>query len=68
MDIVNAREMSPAQRVLAMETLWETMCQDPGEVESPDWHGEILAQRRERIAAGVVGFVPLERVRELIGR
>jgi hypothetical protein len=68
MDIVNAREMSPSQRVLAMEALWESMCQDPQEVESPAWHEELLEQRRKRMANGEVGFVPLERLRELLGR
>ena len=32
----------------------------PAEPEPPAWHGDILAERRRRVAAGEERFIPLE--------
>ena len=68
MGVVDAKNMTPSQRVLAMETLWDSMCHEEAELSSPDWHEEILAARRERLAAGETGFVTLERLKEQLAR
>jgi hypothetical protein len=68
MGMVDAKNMTPSQRVLAMEALWESMCKEGNEVESPDWHKDILDERRSRIAAGKTGFVTLKQLREQLGR
>ena len=64
MSVVDARAMSPTQRVLAMEELWASMCEHEDEVESPAWHGEVLAERRATLAAGETELVPLGELRE----
>ena len=46
--------MSPDERVKTMEYLWAAMTAAP---ESPAWHGDILAERRRRVAAGEEGFM-----------
>ncbi len=68
MNMVDAKNMSPSQRVLAMETLWESMCSGGDEVESPDWHEGILDARRQKIASGEGGFVTLQQLRERLAR
>jgi hypothetical protein len=68
MGTVDAKNMTPSQRVLAMETLWESMCQEGTELSSPDWHENVLDERRSRIAAGGIGFVTLEQLRKKLGR
>ncbi|MDD5306771.1 MAG: addiction module protein [Deltaproteobacteria bacterium] len=68
MGMVDAKNMTPSQRVLAMEALWEAMCHEGIELESPDWHEDILNERRARIAAGETGFVTLKQLREQIGK
>jgi putative addiction module component (TIGR02574 family) len=46
-------EMPVAERLKLMETLWESLCAQPGaEIESPGWHGEVLAERTRRIDSG----------------
>jgi len=30
-----------------MEWLWASLSKKPEEVESPEWHGEVLAARKE---------------------
>jgi hypothetical protein len=68
MDMVDVKKMTPSQRVLAMEALWESMCQEGDDIESPDWHEQILSARRSRISDGKTGFVTLEQLREQLGR
>lgn len=68
MSETDAKNMTPSQRVLAMEALWESMCQEGTEIESPGWHKDVLDERRSRIAAGKTGFVTLKQLREQLGR
>jgi len=64
METLDPRSLSPSQKVLAMEALWDPMCRDGDEPESPNWHGEVLAARRARIASGEARFVTLAELRE----
>jgi hypothetical protein len=51
-----------------METLWDSLCQDSEELESPVWHGEILADRKRRIESGEASFFSLEEAKEKLLR
>ena len=39
--------LSKAERLQAMEWLWASLSEKPDEIESPEWHGEVLAAVRE---------------------
>ena len=51
--------MSSEERVKTMEYLWAAMTAD-AEPEPPAWHGDVLSERRRRVAAGEEKFIPLE--------
>ena len=44
--------LSTAEKISTMEYLWDDLCRHADEVSSPDWHGEVLAQRELSIAEG----------------
>lgn len=44
--------MSVAERVQLLESVWQSLCSRPGDVQSPEWHGEVLEQRRRRLDDG----------------
>jgi hypothetical protein len=44
--------MSVAEKLQAMEALWASLCSNPVDVASPEWHGRILEERRKRMASG----------------
>jgi hypothetical protein len=44
--------MSVAEKIEAMEVLWESLCRNPADVRSPEWHKETLMARRARLASG----------------
>ena len=49
-------KMSSEERIKTMEYLWAAMTAD-AEPESLAWHGDILAERRRRVATGEEGFM-----------
>ncbi|WP_020506076.1 addiction module protein [Lamprocystis purpurea] len=53
-------QMSVEEKIQTMELLWDSLCQAPTELESPDWHGEILKERQRKIGAGEAVFLSLD--------
>ena len=66
MSIAEIENMTQAQRLSVMEALWDVLCHEKPEPESPDWHEEILAQRRQKIESGEARFVSLEEAKRRI--
>lgn len=63
MDTREIKRMSRAERLAAMEALWESLVEEEGEIESPDWHREILEERKQKIESGKAEFISLEKLR-----
>lgn len=49
-------EMTTQEKLAAMEALWEDLSRSPEAIESPEWHKEILDERRQRAADGSAQF------------
>ena len=45
-------KMSRAEKLQAMEVLWEDLSRTETEVESPSWHQDVLKDTEARFAAG----------------
>lgn len=56
-------KMSAAERLQAIEQLWEALCRDSRELASPDWHREILTDRKVRAERGESKFLTLAQLR-----
>jgi hypothetical protein len=50
-------KMTLADKLEAMELLWADISRRPAELPSPDWHKEILDERRRLVAAGELRFL-----------
>jgi hypothetical protein len=46
------KTMSVEEKLQAMESLWDDLCLNAGEISSPDWHEGILADRQAMVARG----------------
>lgn len=55
--------MTTAERLQAMEQLWEALSRSPSDVPSPSWHGDVLADRKARVERGEAAFLTLEQLR-----
>lgn len=59
-------EMTISEKLHAMERIWDDLCRSPENVPSPDWHGEILQAREERVQQGSAKFIDLAEAKEKI--
>jgi hypothetical protein len=60
--------MTLEEKLQAMEALWEDLSRDPDTFESPAWHGDVLRERDEQVAAGEAEFVDWEQAKAEIRR
>jgi transposase len=54
------KQMSRAEKVMALEALWEDLSRNEAEVESPAWHQAELAATEQRVKSGEEKFVDWE--------
>ena len=59
-------EMTVAEKLQAIEVLWEDLARNPDDIPSPAWHEEVLAERQRLIKEGKAKFIPLEEFRKSI--
>jgi hypothetical protein len=45
-------QMSTAEKLRVMETLWADLSRNEAQFESPAWHGEVLREREESLRNG----------------
>ena len=63
MDTQEIKKMSRIERLQIMEALWNSLIDEESEVESPEWHLDILAERKRKIETGKAEFISLEELR-----
>ena len=56
--------MSLEERLQAMELLWGSLSRTPNAVPSPDWHGDLLAERMAKIERGEGEFLSIPQLKE----
>ena len=56
-------KMSLPERLGAIEQLWDAVCRVEGDVASPEWHRDILVERKARAERGEAKFLTLGQLR-----
>ena len=59
--------LSTAERLQAMEWLWASL-RDKEPVDSPQWHGEVLAARKAKLDSGDAQFLTIAQLQERLRR
>ena len=62
-DSTQIEKMSVTERLQAMDQLWDSLNRSGEEIPSPDWHQEILADRKARAQRGEAKFLTLAQLR-----
>jgi putative addiction module component (TIGR02574 family) len=60
--------LSKAEQLQAMEWLWASLSKEQRDLESPEWHGEVLAARKAKADAGEAQFLSIEQLKERLRR
>lgn len=55
--------MSIAEKLQAIETIWESIRQSKESIPVPQWHQEVLQQRMERLESGQTQLLDWENVK-----
>ena len=50
-------QMTTAEKLRALEQIWEDLCRTPDQVPSPSWHADVLQDREKRVREGSSQFV-----------
>ena len=64
--VLDIGKLSRTEKLRAMEELWDDLSRSQNEYPSPDWHGEVLRDREDALAAGKDRFVPLEEAKSML--
>lgn len=56
--------LTVAQKVLLLERIWDDLCQDSGDIRSPEWHAKILEERKQQIQNGTMPVSPWGEAKE----
>ena len=59
MNTIDLESMSIAARLQAMEAIWTCLLKSDSDIESPEWHLDVLTERRGRIDGASAEFVSL---------
>jgi hypothetical protein len=51
-----------------MDWLWASLSKKPDEIESPEWHGEVLAARKAKADSGEAQFPSVQQLKERLRR
>ena len=57
---IGLQEMTTSDKMRLMEALWKNLSTTASEVASPEWHGEVLAERDRLIDCGEETFIDWE--------
>ena len=49
---VEVTKMSTIERFQTMEAIWDSLLYEGVEIESPEWHRDILAERKRKMVNG----------------
>lgn len=63
MSTIEIEKMTTTERLQTMESLWESLSVGHKEVESPQWHEDVLSSRREHIDSGNAKFYTLDQIK-----
>lgn len=59
-------QMTTAEKLRALEQIWENLCRTPNEVPSPSWHSDALQEREKRLEQGSSQFVDWSEAKQRI--
>ena len=63
MNTIEISRMSTIERLQTMEAIWDSLIHENSEIESPEWHRGILADRKLNIEEGKAEFISIEELR-----
>ena len=64
MSIPEIKKMTIKERLTTMELIWDSLCHEETEPDSPSWHETILTERKKVMDSPDAKFLTIEQLRE----
>lgn len=55
--VLPLERMTTGEKLQVMEEIWDDLCREPAQVNSPTWHETVLRGREERVRTGNAQFI-----------
>ncbi len=55
--------MSITERLQTMEQIWDSLIHEDTEIESPEWHNDVLKKRKKSIEDGNAKLISLDELK-----
>ena len=65
MSIDEIKNLNIKERLILIDTIWETLESESNQVESPKWHKKPLEPRIEKIKNGQAEFISIDDLRKI---
>ena len=63
MNTIEIAGMSTIERLQTMEAIWDSLIHENSEIDTPEWHRDILATRKLNIEEGKAEFISIAALR-----
>ena len=63
MNTIEIASMSTIERLQTMEAIWDSLIHENSEIDSPEWHRDILSTRKLNIKEGKAEFISIAALR-----
>lgn len=58
------KNLSIAEKLALMERIWDDLSREQENIPSPDWHGDLLAERIKDVKEGRTDFVEWDEAKQ----
>ena len=65
MSIDENKNLNIKERLILIDTIWETLESESNQVESPKWHKKLLEPRIEKMKNGKAEFISIDDLRKI---
>lgn len=65
MRIEEIRKLAPRERLKIMEQIWDSLAEEKELPESPAWHEEVIAARKQRLEKGEARLLTLDELKKM---
>jgi len=64
MENFRVKEMPKEERLRLLEEIWESLIPEIEGDKSPDWHGQVLEERKNKMNSGEAEYMDISEIRK----
>jgi len=65
MENIAIKKMNIIERLQTMEALWNSILYEGSEIETPEWHKEIIEERKRKMKNSEAEFISIDKLKAM---